>query len=444
MRPPQTTHVRYLIVLILFVASTFSYGDRVVLSLAAVNVMGDLHLDALRLGYLLSAFSWAYVCAQLPAGGLLDRFGSKRVYGAAIVGWGICALLAGFSGYLAAAGAFYALFALRFLSGLAQAPVFPGNGRIVAAWFPTSERGRASAIFNSSQYFSLVLFAPIMGWLAHAFGWKQCFWFEGLLALALAAVWFREIYSVKTHPHISPAEIEIIESGGGLASLDAGQRPAATTLTWSAVKWLLGNRMLAGIYLGQYCITTLTWFFLTWFPIYLNQARHISILKVGFLATLPALCGFAGGILGGVISDRLLRAGCSLTFARKLPIVLGMALAMTMIGCNYVSTSLAVMVLMSIAFFGKGIGALGWTVVSDTSPKSLLGVSGGLFNLIGNLAGVTTPIVIGAIVKYTGSFQWALVFVAGTALMAIVAYLPIVGEIKRVEMTAEAIRGVSA
>src|SRR3954454_13440611 len=186
MQNKPTTHVRYLVVLLLFVASTFSYGDRVVLSLAAVDVTRELHLDALRLGYLLSGFSWAYVCAQLPAGGLLDRFGSKRVYGIAIVCWSICALLAGLSGYLSVVLAFYALFALRFISGLAQAPVFPGNGRIVAAWFPTSERGRASAIFNSSQYFALVAFGPVMGWLVHRYGWMACFWFGGVLSLLLS------------------------------------------------------------------------------------------------------------------------------------------------------------------------------------------------------------------------------------------------------------------
>jgi ACS family glucarate transporter-like MFS transporter len=439
-----TTHVRYLIVLLLFVASTFSYGDRVALSIAAVDVTRALDLDALRLGYLLSGFSWAYVCAQLPAGAMLDRFGSKRVYGIAIIAWSICALLGGMSGYLRAGIAFYALFAMRFISGLAQSPVFPGNGRIVAAWFPTSERGRASAIFNSSQYFSLVVFAPIMGWITEKAGWKACFWFEGFIGLGLAIIWFKTIYGVKAHPRINPAEIQYIENGGGLANLDAGRRSEGATLSWPAIKALLSNRMLLGIYLGQYCITTLTWFFLTWFPIYLNKARHISIVKVGFLAALPALCGFAGGILGGVISDRLLRTGRSLTFARKVPIVLGMMLAITMIGCNYVSTSLSVMILMSIAFFGKGIGALGWTVISDTSPKNMIGVNGGLFNLIGNLAGVTTPIVIGLIVKYTGSFQWALVFVAATALLAIVAYVPIVGEIRRVELAAIPANGVSA
>jgi MFS transporter, ACS family, glucarate transporter len=438
----ETTHVRYLIVAMLFIASCFSYGDRVVLSIAAVDLSRDLHLNAVSLGYLFSGFGWTYAIAQLPAGGLLDRFGSKRVYGTSIILWSLCALGAGLTGYFPAVAAFYALFALRLLSGFAQSPVFPGNGRIVAAWFPTSERGRASAIFNSSQYFSLVLFAPIMGWIVRVWGWKQCFWFTGAIGLALAVVWFKVLHGVKAHPRISPSEVRYIEDGGGLASLDAVAGARGNTLTWPAIKWLLSKRMLIGIYLGQYCITTLTWFFLTWFPIYLNQARHISIVKVGLLAALPALCGFLGGILGGVASDWLLRAGRSLSFARKAPIVLGMGLAMTMVACNYVNTQAAVMVLMSVAFFGKGFGALGWTVISDTSPKGMIGINGGLFNLIGNLAGVTTPIVIGYIVRRTGSFQDALLFVAATALLAVIAYLPLVGEIKRLETPA--IAGVNA
>ena len=140
-------------------------------------------------------------------------------------------------------------------------------------------------------------------------------------------------------------------------------------------------------------------------------------------------------------SDRLLKSGHSLTFARKTPIVAGMLLAVTMVACNYVTSSLAVTLLMSLAFFGKGFGALGWTVISDTSPKNLVGVNGGLFNLIGNLSGITTPIIIGAIVKNTGAFQYALIFVAATALLAIVSYLPIVGEIRRLEVPANLLPG---
>jgi ACS family glucarate transporter-like MFS transporter len=159
---------------------------------------------------------------------------------------------------------------------------------------------------------------------------------------------------------------------------------------------------------------------------------------------LPALCGSIGGVLGGICSDALLRRGHSLTFARKAPIIAGMLLSVTMIACNYTNVQAVVMFLMSLAFFGKGFGALGWTVIADTSPKELIGLNGGLFNLFGNTAGITTPIIIGFIVQKTGSFNGALVFVAVTALMAIFSYVVIVGEIKRVNLTPVEPAGKSA
>ena len=286
----KETRVRYLIISILFVVSCFSFADRSALSQAAGMMPKDLDLTPQRMGYLLFGFGWAYALAQLPSGGLLDRFGSKRVYGIAIILWSIFAFLTGFAGYVGASAAFTIIFVLRICSGLAQAPVFPGNGRIVAAWFPTAERGRASAIFNSSQYFALPIFAPIFGGLLHRFGWQSCFWFLGALGALLTVLWFTNIYGPKDHPRVSPAEVEMIEAGGGLVNTDANASAKKNTLTWSTVKMLLSHRMLVGVYIGQYCITTLTWFFLTWFPLYLAQARHMSVLKVGFAAAVPGLC----------------------------------------------------------------------------------------------------------------------------------------------------------
>ena len=160
----------------------------------------------------------------------------------------------------------------------------------------------------------------------------------------------------------------------------------------------------------------------------------MTILKAGFIASLPAICGFIGGVLGGVISDALLRRGNSLSVARKTPIVAGMLLSMSMIICNYVEADWMVVSFMALAFFGKGVGALGWAVVSDTSPKQIAGLSGGLFNTIGNLASITTPIVIGYIIAATGSFKLALVFIGANAFVAAFSYLVIVGEIKRFEL----------
>ena len=429
----KATHIRYLVVTMLFVASCFSYGDRVALSVGGVAMQKALSLDPIKMGLLLSGFGWAYVVGQLPSGGLLDRFGCKRVYGISIVAWSICALLIGFAGYVPAASAFTVIFGLRLVSGLAQSPVFPGNGRIVAAWFPTSERGRASAIFNSSQYFSLFAFGALFGWMTEKYGWQSCFWFMGSIGLVLAFLWSKTIFSVDEHPMISRPEVEFVQRGGGLVTVGStGVR--GNPLTWSTLKMLLSQRMLVGIYIGQFCINTLTTFFLTWFPSYLVKARHMSILHAGFAAALPALCGFTGGILGGVCSDWLLRMGYSLTFARKAPIIAGMLLSVTMIACNYTNTQAVVLAIMSLAFFGKGFGALGWTVIADTSPKELVGVNGGVFNLFGNLSTISTPTVIGILVAKTGSFNSALVFVGLTALVAIFSYVVIVGDIKRLEL----------
>jgi ACS family glucarate transporter-like MFS transporter len=258
----------------------------------------------------------------------------------------------------------------------------------------------------------------------------------GIFGLVLLLAWSKTIYNVPDHPLISPSEIEHIERGGGLVNIDraAGAKPTSRALTWTGVWQLLQQRMLVGIYIGQFCITTLTYFFITWFPVYLVQARHMSVLKGGFAVALPALCGSIGGVLGGLWSDSLLRRGHSLTFARKLPIIAGMLLSITMIACNYTNVQSVVMFLMSLAFFGKGVGALGWTVIADTSPKELIGLNGGLFNLFGNTAGITTPIIIGFIIQKTGSFNGALVFVAIAALLAIFSYVVIVGEIKRLEL----------
>ncbi|XXF09764.1 MFS transporter [Pseudomonas sp. D2-3] len=431
----KKTHVRYLILLMLFLVTTINYADRATISIAGSSMQTDLGIDAVTLGYIFSAFGWAYVIGQIPGGWLLDRFGSKRVYAAGIFIWSLFTLLQGFVGMMPVAWAVVSLFVLRFMVGFAEAPSFPGNARIVAAWFPTAERGTASAIFNSAQYFATALFAPLMGWIVYAFGWEHVFVVMGVLGIVFAGIWMKTIYNPKEHPRISAAEVEHIASNGGLVDMD--QSKGSGGPKWHYITQLLTNRMMVGVYLGQYCINAITYFFLTWFPVYLVQERGMTILKAGFIASLPAIMGFVGGVLGGVVSDWLLRRGHSLTLARKLPIVCGLMLSTSMVLCNYVSAEWMVVGFMTLAFFGKGLGALGWAVVSDTSPKQIAGLSGGLFNTFGNIASITTPIVIGYIISATGSFKWALVYVGANALVAVFSYLFIVGRIQRVVLKDE-------
>lgn len=439
----KKTNVRWLVVAILFMITSVNYADRATLSMAGSAIQKELGLSAIHMGYIFSAFGWAYVIAQLPGGWLLDRFGSKRVYATCLVFWSFSVMLQGSAAFFTGLTAASVLFCFRYLMATFEAPSFPANARVVAAWFPKQERGTASAIFNAAQYFATVIFAPIMGWIVHSFGWHYVFFVMGCVGLCMLFFWLKFIYDPKEHPMSNQAEVDYIAEGGGLVSMDIkkeGEKKKGPSL--KLIKQLLTNRMFLGIYLAQYCINALTFFFISWFPVYLVQARGMDILHAGFAAAIPALCGFGGGILGGMFSDFLLRKGKSLSFARKTPIVLGMILSMSMIGCNYVDSIPLVILFMALSFFGKAFGALGWAVGSDTFPREIAGLAGGLFNMCGNISSITTPIAIGYIVATTGSFEWALVFTVAHGVIAAFSYLVIVGDIHRAvlkhEDTAEA------
>lgn len=430
----KPTKVRWMMVIFLFVVTAINYGDRSTIGIAGKSMSGELGFDAAAMGWVIASFSIAYVIGQLPGGWLLDRFGSKRVYFCSIFFWSVFTLLQGTVHFFIGAWALIMLFTFRFLMGLAEAPSFPGNSRITAAWFPAKERATAVAIFNSAQYFATVIFAPIMGWLTHEYGWQSVFFFMGGIGIFVSFVTIILVHNPKDHPWANKKEVEYIAEGGGLVDMDQKKEEKQQGPKLRYIKQLITNRMMIGVYLGQYCINVLTYFFITWFPIYLATERNLDIKSVGFLAAVPAICGFGGGLLGGVFSDFLMRKTNSLSIARKTPIVFGMLFSMTMIFCNYVDSIPMVILFMSLAFFGKGVGALGWAVMADTAPKEISGLAGGLFNMFGNASSIISPIIIGYIVYATGRFEWALVFVAAHGFLAAFSFLFIVGPIKRMEL----------
>ncbi|HEY1878114.1 MAG TPA: MFS transporter, partial [Rhizomicrobium sp.] len=286
----RDSHIRFWIIAVLFIVSSINYASRATLSFAAVPLSKEITISTVQLGYIFSAFGWSYVIGQIPGGALLDRYGSRPVYLWSITLWAVFTVAQAFVSSLAFIPVFISLFALRFALGFAESPSFPANARIVANWFPNSERGTASAIFNASQYFSLVAFAPLMGWLAQDFGWRSVFLAMGGIGFVGAALFWLVVQSPARHKHISKREFDYIEKNGALVNLD---RPAAAPqkIQWDCIGDLLANRMLLGIYLAQYCITALTYFYATWFPIYLIKARHMTLAHAGLAAAGPANAG---------------------------------------------------------------------------------------------------------------------------------------------------------
>lgn len=427
----KNSHVRFWIIAVLFIISSINYASRATLGIAGKPLAKQFHLDSVQLGYLLSAFGIAYVIGQIPGGRLLDRFGSRPVYIWSITLWAVFTGLQAFVPYLSFMPVLISLFILRFALGFAECPSFPANARIVANWFPASERGTASAIFNASQYFSVVAFTPLMGWLAQDYGWQSVFLAMGGIGLLGAAIFAAVVQSPARHKRITPREFAYIEEGGALVKLD-GPAPSQP-IRWNILGQLLSSRMLWGMYIAQYCITALTYFYSTWFFIYLQDARHMTSAKAGLTAAVPAIAGFAGGVLGGIFSDYLVKRGMSLSLARKIPILAGLVISCAILACNYTDSQMMILVFMSFAFFGKGVAALGWAVMSDVAPREAIGLAGSLFNLFGNAAGIFTPIVIGYILKATNnSWDLALVFLFAHSIVAMIGYGLIAGELKRV------------
>jgi len=327
---------------------------------------------------------------------------------------------------------------LRLGLGVAESPCFPTNSRVVATWFPQSERAMATGTYTVGEYIGLAFFSPFLFALMGAFGWRSLFYVVGTVGLAFGLVWWFCYREPRDHPAANAAELEYIEAGGGLTHRKEAPGEAkskSSGFEWRTIGRLLKHRQLSGICLGQFAGNSTLVFFLTWFPTYLATERHMGWLKIGFFAIMPFIAASIGVMFGGTFSDWLLRRGVSPNVARKLPIIAGLLLASTIILANYVESNVTVIVILSVAFFAQGMAALGWTLVSDIAPDGLLGVTGGIFNFAANLAGIITPLAVGLIVAWTGSFVGALVFIGVIALIGALSYIFIVGDIKRIVLT---------
>ncbi|MFM0199051.1 MFS transporter [Paraburkholderia fungorum] len=436
----RLTHTRYTLLATILLVATVAYADRAILSIAGPGIAKEFGLNHIQLGYILSAFSWAYVIGQIPGGLLLDRLGTKAVYGATLVLWSIATILVGFIGKITSdlSVALGLLFALRFALGFIEAPSFPANSRVTVMWFPKEERGLATSLFASASYFAVAIFSPLAGWLVAKFGWPAPFFALGLVGIASAGLWAVVMHEPRKHPRASQAELDHIVAGGAMVDIDSSQeRLSRPVVSWKVLGVLLSNRMLWCSYIGQYCAIALSYFFITWFPIYLVQARGMNIMQAGLATMLPAISGFLGGIAGGVISDLLIRRGWSVSWARKTPYIVGMAVGCCLVFSAFTESNTVIVLLMTIAFFGKGTaaGAGTWAIVSDTAPREAVGLAGAIFNCVGNIGGIVTPIVFGYIVQATGDYTAGLYFVAAHCLVAAVVYLLFMGKIERVKMS---------
>jgi ACS family D-galactonate transporter-like MFS transporter len=414
--------MRHRIVALICGAVMVNYLDRALLGVALPSVQHEFGLTATASGLLLSAFSWTYFAAQLPAGMLLDRFGVRVTYVASIAAWSLVTLAHG------VVGGFRTLLGLRLALGLAEAPCFPANSKIITMWCPRDERAMAVGLYTAAEYVGLGFLSPLLFWGLAVGGWRSLFIVAGLIGVLFSFLFARAYRDPAEHARMTHEELEHIRAGGGLSAGTQPKRPG-----FRAIGRLLSQRQVAGVCLGQFAVHSTLTFFLTWFPSYLVSARHIDWIKAGFMASLPYVAAFVGVIAAGYWSDRMLRRGGSLDVARKVPVITGLLFATVIVTANNVESDALIVLILAVAFFAQGMSGTSWAVVPEIAPPSQLGRVGGLFNASGNLAGIVTPLVIGFIVDATGSFVGALYFVGAIALFGAIAWIFVVGPLRTVQ-----------
>jgi MFS transporter, ACS family, D-galactonate transporter len=419
------TRARYLIVGLLFATGVVNYLDRTNLAIAAPALRNELHIDAVTMGWIFSAFGWTYTAMQIPGGWLADRIHPRVLYPAAIVLWSVATLALGVSGGL------LSVVILRLAVGVCESPTYIMNNRIVTTWFPERERASTIGIYTAAQFVGIGFLAPVLTAVTVEFGWRSVFLLTGALGVVVFLLWLFFYRDPAQFRRANAAEIELIRAGGGIPDL-SNRITERKRVAWSDLGIILSRRKLWGIFIGQYGMTATQNFFLTWFPTYLVQYRHFDFIKAGFYEMLPFLAGFCGVLCSGFFSDFLLKRGMSLAVARKTPIIVGLLLSTVVVAANYTNSEGLVVFFLTLAFFANGLASITWSFVSALAPERLIGMTGGVFNFFGGLSGISIPPLIGYLVAGQ-DFSPALILVAALALVAAFCYVVLVGRVERVQ-----------
>lgn len=418
-------NLRWMVVGMCFLGTSINYLDRANISIAMPDIVKEFGISHTVEGLILGAFFWTYALFQLPAGHFIDKLGARVMYTFAVVWWSV------FTALTAVSTGFASLFGFRLGLGVGESAAYPANAKVVSKWFPKRERALATSIYDSGARFGSAVALPIVAFIIAGLGWRASFVITGAIGVIWAigwAVWYRD---PRRKAGLRETELRYIEEGGARADSESSSEEAASG---SRLRWrdLFRYRTVWGMMIGFFCLNFVIYFFITWFPTYLTDARGFSLLGTGIYGTIPAIVAIFGGWFGGWVSDRIYDRTGDLNKARKICLVSGMLFSSVIALAVIVPSAGMALFLLSVSYASLTFAAASiWSLPADVSPTEHQVASlGGIQNFASNLAGVGSPFFIGALYDATGSFVIPLVVVGGIALVGAAAYAII---IKRVE-----------
>jgi sugar phosphate permease len=387
----KRSHIRWYVLLLISLMYMITYMDRSNISIAAPAIATEFGFNKTEIALVFSAFAWAYAAGQVPGGWLADFFGPKRVLLVIVPFWSLMTAATAW-----ASGA-TSLFVVRFAFGLGEAGAFPTASRAMQLWFPKSERGFVQGMTHCFSRLAIAITPLVAVVIMKAWGWRWIFYIFALLGIAWSLVFF---YFYRNRPE-DEARVNAAELAHIRDTQNSEISPVATRLRsdvpWRAIFTSSNMWFIAAAY-G--CFFYGAYFYVSWFPTYLLEFRHLSLNSVGYLASLPLISAMLGDLTGGLLTDHVLRKTGNLRLARRVVAAPGLLLAaLLLIPAGTTDGAItAVLCLTASNFFLELVLGPAWAVPMDVGGTSS-GTVTAVMNMVGAIGASISPLVFGLLVE---------------------------------------------
>jgi ACS family hexuronate transporter-like MFS transporter len=411
----MTQTLRWRIAVLIGAAILISYFDRQTLPVAITAIQHEIPISNTQFSQLQAAFLTAYALMYAGGGKLVDTFGTRTGFLVIMIWWSLACASHGI------ATSFGLLAVSRFLLGMGEGGGFPAATKAVAEWFPAGERATAMGIINAGTAAGGVCAPPLIALTLAYLNWRWVFFLAGALGLVWALWWWRSYFPAAVHPELSIAERKTIEE------VLQPRAQGAQNIRWIR---LLGFVQVWGLVFAKFLSDAAWYFYLFWLPKYLYDARGFDTKQVGAYAWIPYAAAGVGCLLGGWFSSRLIKAGRSLDFSRKLALGLSAAVMPLAWFITRAPVELAI-VLFSIAFFGQqSWSTLVMILPADLFPRDAVASVAGLVGFGGAMGGVVFGLVVGYLLDH--GFGYGTVF-GIVSTLHVLAFLVILLSVRKVE-----------
>jgi MFS family permease len=395
------THARHWVLVFAATLAVIIYIDRVCLAQAKLSVAVDLHLSDVQMGWVFSVFLVAYGIFGMPVGWLGDKFGPRKVLLGAVIVWSI------FTAATGLAWGFISLAVMQFCFGAGETGAFPNLAKLYTNWLPSRERSRAVGIMWLASRWGGAVTPMLVVWVISLVGWRWTFPLLTIPALVWAAIfffWFCD--HPHDHPSVNPAELEVI---GNVRTSSA----ASTTVPWGRI---LQSRAVWLLFVQYFCFGYGWYFYLTWLPTYVKEARGFELQKGAMLSGIPLFFGGFACIASGWLAGWLVRRGLAVAHVRRGLAFVGYGGAAVMLLLSArIANPIWAMLVMGLASFSLDLTLpICWNSAMDVGGKYAGTVSGNM-NMAGQIGGAVGPLVTGFILQHMHR-NWTLVLAISAAI----------------------------